>query len=326
MPKIFISRAMPVSARQLLQDAFGEEALSTYSEDHVIPREILLRSVAGIDGLFVPSTEKINAELFDAAGPGLKIVANWAVGCDNIDIQEATQRGIVITNTPGVLTEATADLAWALLLAAARRTGEAERYLRAGQWKEWSPRLLLGVELSGKTLGIFGFGQIGKAVARRARGFGMKILYHSRTRLSDAEEQTLNTTFVDKDTLLAESDFLSLHCPLLPETRNAFTASEFAAMKPTAVFINTTRGAVVDEGALAHALKDGHIFAAGLDVFVDGLSVHPELLACENAVLLPHIGSGTEETRTNMAKMAVTNIIDFFTGETPQTCVNPEVL
>lgn len=326
MPKIFISRAMPRCARALLEEAFGAGDLVTYGEDQTIPRAELLGRVPGVEGLFVPCTDRIDAELFDAAGAGLKIVANWAVGCDNIDIGEATRRGVIVTNTPDVLTEATADVAWTLLLSAARRSGEAERFLRAGQWKEWGPRLFLGVDLYGKTLGIFGLGKIGKAVARRGQGFGMKVIYHSRTRLSAGEEASLDTTFVDKGTLLAESDFLSLHCPLLPETRGAFSAREFAAMKRTAVFINTTRGPVVDEEALAHALKEGQIFSAGIDVFEKEPTVHPALLACENAVLLPHIGSATEETRANMAKMAVGNLIDYFRGKRPQNCLNPEVL
>lgn len=326
MAKVFITRALPATAVAKLYEALGTDAVSVYPKDQVITREDLLEGVRGVEGLLPILTETVDKEVMDAAGPQLKIIANYAVGYNNIDVPEATKRGIIVTNTPGVLTETTADLTWAIILATARRLGEGERYLRAGKWTSWAPQLLLGVDVYGKTLGIFGMGRIGQAVARRAKGFGMRILCTSRSPLDPALAEELGATEVDKATLLAESDILSLHCPLLPETRHAFGAAEFAAMKKTAVLINTTRGPVVDEAALAAALKAGTIFAAGLDVFEEEPKVHPALLECENALLIPHLGSATLETRTKMADIAVSNLVAYFQGERPPTCVNPEVL
>lgn len=326
MPKVFISRALPQTAIDALYDVLSHDEVSIYPKDHVITRDDLLEGVRGIEALLPILTETIDAAVMDAAGPQLKIIANYAVGFNNIDVREATKRNIIVTNTPGVLTETTADLTWAILLAAARRLGEGERYLRAGRWDSWAPQLLLGVDIHEKTLGIFGMGRIGQAVARRAKGFGMRILYTSRSPLDSETARELGATEVDKAVLLAESDFLSLHCPLLPETRHAFGAAEFAAMKKTAVFINTTRGPVVDEAALAAALESGEIFAAGLDVFEEEPKVHPRLLKCENALLIPHLGSATLETRTKMAAIAVSNIVAYYRGKTPPTCINPEVL
>ena len=326
MPKIFVTRELPHSAIQMLVDAFGEESVSVFSEDRVIHRDELLEGLKGVDALLPILTETIDAEVMDAAGPQLKIIANYAVGYNNIEVAAATERGIPVTNTPGVLTETTADLAWALILGAARRIGEGERYLRAGKWESWAPLLLLGDDVHGKTLGIFGLGRIGTAVARRAKGFNMRILYHSPTRKDPRLEEELGATFVDMPTLLAESDILTLHCPFSDETRHAFSSEEFSAMKPSAIFINTTRGPVVDETALALALHAGDIGAAGLDVFEDEPEIHPELLKCDNALLIPHLGSATKETRAKMAEIAATNIIARLNGETPSNCVNPEVL
>ncbi len=326
MPKILVTRWVPESAARILTEAAGREKVLAHAEEHLMPRGELLARARGVEALFTVAMDAVDAELMDAAGPQLRAVANWAVGYDNIDVPAATARGIAVCNTPGVLTEATAEIAWALLMSAARRTGEAERFLRAGNWKSWGPRLLLGVDLYEKTLGVFGLGNIGKAVARRARGFNMRVLYHKRTRLSAAEERALGVAYADKAALLAQSDFISLHCPMTPETRHAFGAPEFSAMKSSAVFVNTTRGPVVDEAALAHALKSGAIFAAGLDVYEDEPRIHPGLLACENAVLLPHIGSATDETRTRMAEMAANNIAARLRGKAPPNCVNPEVL
>lgn len=326
MPKVFISRALPQTAIDALYDVLSHDEVSIYPKDHVITRDDLLEGVRGIEALLPILTETIDAAVMDAAGQQLKIIANYAVGFNNIDVAEATKRGIIVTNTPGVLTETTADLAWAILLATARRLGEGERYLRAGKWDSWAPQLLLGVDIHDKTLGIFGMGRIGQAVARRAKGFGMRTLYTSRSPLDPEIARDLGATEVDKAVLLAESDFLSLHCPLLPETRHAFGAAEFAAMKKTAVFINTTRGPVVDEAALAAALESGEIFAAGLDVFEEEPKVHPRLLKCENALLIPHLGSATLETRTKMAAIAVSNVVAYYRGKTPPTCINPEVL
>ena len=326
MPKLFVTRRIPDRGIRLLAEAFGEESVVVSPQDGVISRGALLEGVAGADAVLPILTDTIDAGVMDAAGRQLKIIANYAVGYNNIDVDAATARGIAVTNTPGVLTETTADLAWALLMATARRISESERYLRAGRWDAWGPQLMLGVDVHGKTLGIFGMGRIGQAVARRARGFGMRVLYTDVQRLPAATEQELEATLVDKAALVAESDFISVHCPLIAETTHAFGADEFKAMKPTAVLINTSRGPVVDEAALAHALESGAIFAAGLDVYEDEPKVHPALLACENAVLVPHIGSGSRDTRAKMAEMAAANIIARLTGKTPPNCVNPEVL
>lgn len=326
MPNILVTRPLAESGIQLLVDAFGKESVVVSPHDCGITREELLEGVAGVDAILPILTDTIDAGVMDAAGPQLKIIANYAVGYDNIDVAAATERKIAVTNTPGVLTETTADLAWSLLMAGARRISESERYLRAGKWECWKPQLLLGVDVHGKTLGIFGMGRIGQAVARRAGGFGMRVIYTDTAPLSPALEQELDATFVDKAALLAESDFLSIHCPLLPETNHAFGADEFRAMKNTACLINTSRGPVVDEAALAHALKSGEIFAAGLDVYEQEPKVHPGLLECENAVLVPHIGSASRETRAKMAEMAAANIVARLKGQTPPNCVNPEVL
>jgi glyoxylate reductase len=323
MPKIFVTRLIPGAALQLLLDAFPEDSVQVYRHNQPIPREELLRQVQGADAIFSLLTERIDGELLDAAGPQLQIIANMAVGYDNVDVPAATERGVPITNTPDVLTETTADLAWTLILGASRRAGEGERFLRTGQWEHWSPILLCGYDVYGKTLGIFGMGRIGQAVARRAKGFGMQVIYHNRKRLVEGEE---DARYVSREALLAESDILSVHCPLTPETRHAFGAAEFQAMKKTAVFVNTSRGPVVDEAALAAALKDGEIFAAGIDVFEKEPQVHPDLLACEKAFLLPHLGSATLETRTAMATIAVKNIIARLKGKPLLTCINPEAI
>ena len=326
MTKVFITRALPQVAVRKLYEVLDPNDVAIYSKDQVITRDDLLDGVQGVEGLLPILTETVDKAVMDAAGPQLKIIANYAVGFNNIDVVEATSRGIIVTNTPGVLTETTADLTWALILATARRLGEGERYLRAGQWKSWAPQLLLGVDVHGKTLGIFGMGRIGQAVARRAKGFNMRIIYTSPSPLDPVIADELGAAQVDKATLLAESDILTLHCPLLPETRHVFGAPEFMAMKKSAILINTTRGPVVDEDALANALKAGEIFAAALDVFEEEPKVHPALLECENALLIPHLGSATLETRTSMAEIAVSNLVAYFRGETPPTCVNPQVL
>ncbi len=324
--RVFVCRRLPQSALDLLTGAFGTNEVGVFPQDRVIPREELLAAVRGVEALLPILTDRVDAEVLEAAGPQLRIVANYAVGYDNVDIPAATARGVVVTNTPGVLTETTADLAWTLLMAAARRAGEGERYLRAGRWECWTPMLLLGVDVHGKTLGIYGMGRIGQAVARRARSFDMRVLYHDVAMLPAGIAAQLNAAYVDKATLLRESDFISVHCPLTPETRHAFGAAEFRAMKRTAVLVNTARGPIVDEAALAAALRQGEIFAAGLDVFEHEPGVRAELLACENAVLLPHLGSATAETRARMAEIAAANIIACLRGDTPPNCLNPEAL
>lgn len=326
MPRVFVCRRLPQPALDSLFQAFGESAVEVFPEDRVITRGELLRAVRGIEALLSILTETIDAEVMDAAGPSLRIVANFAVGYNNIDVSAATSRGIPVTNTPGVLTETTADLAWLLLMSAARRAGEGERYLRAGRWQSWAPMLLLGWDVHGKTLGIYGMGRIGQAVARRARAFDMRVIYHDTRGLTAEEEQELGAAYTDMPGLLAESDFISIHAPLTGETRHAFGPGEFKAMKSTAILVNTARGPIVDEDALAAALQSGEIAAAALDVYEEEPAVHPGLLACENAVLLPHLGSATLETRTKMAQIAAANIIARLRGQRPPNCVNPEVL
>lgn len=326
MPRIFVTREIPEAGLTLLLDAFGSASVHVFPHDRVIGREELLEGVKGADALLPILTETVDAAVMDAAGPQLQIIANYAVGYNNIDVAAATERRIAVTNTPGVLTETTADLAWAILMATARRLGEAERFLRASKWAGWGPMLLLGVDVHGKTLGIFGMGRIGQAVARRARGFDMRILYTDVNRLEPAAERDLGAACVDKQTLLAESDFITIHCPLMRETTHAFSTAEFKAMRKTAILINTARGPIVDEAALATALKTGEIRAAGLDVFEQEPAVHPDLLECENALLIPHLGSATRETRGKMAEIAATNIIARLNGRRPPNCVNPEVL
>ncbi len=326
MAKIFVARRIPDKGLNLLYETFGKDAVTVYPEDQVIPREALLAAVKGVDALLPILTDRIDGEVLDAAGPQLKIVANFAVGYNNIDVPAATERKVPVTNTPGVLTETTADLTWSLILAVARRLGESERILRAGKWTGWGPMQLMGSDVFGKTLGIFGFGRIGKAVARRAKAFDMQVLYTSRETVDPEIDHEYHATEVDKETLLAESDFVSIHCPLLPETTHAFGAADFQAMKRTAYLVNTSRGPVIDEAALVEALKSGEIAGAGLDVYEEEPKVHPGLFECENAVLLPHLGSATLETRGKMAHIAASNIVARLNGEKPPNCVNPEVL
>jgi glyoxylate reductase len=326
MPKIFVARRIPDRGLDFLYETFGKESVQVYAEDRVIPRDDLLARVKGMDAVLPILTDRIDGEVMDAAGPQLKIIANFAVGYNNIDVDAATQRKIPVTNTPGVLTETTADLTWALILAVSRRIGESERILRAGKWTGWGPMQLLGSDVFGKTLGIYGFGRIGKAVARRAKAFDMRVLYTSRDSVDPEIDHEYHATKVEKNTLLAESDFVSIHCPLLAETTHAFGTAEFKAMKDSAYLINTSRGPVVDEAALVDALKSGQIAGAGLDVYEEEPKIHPGLFECESAVLLPHLGSATSETRGKMAHIAASNIVARLKGETPPNCVNPSVL
>lgn len=296
-----------------------------HDSDDGLPGGDLRARLAGKAGLVCQLTDRIDAALLDAA-PSVKVVSNVAVGFDNIDVAAATERGIVVTNTPGVLTNTTADLAFALILGAGRRLGEAERYLRAGRFKQWRIDLLTGWDVWQATLGIFGMGRIGQAVARRGRGFDMRVLYYDPFRQSEELERELGIEYASKEEVLAQADFLSLHCALTPETRHLVGAAEFEAMKPTAVLVNTSRGPVVDEAALAAALKRGSIAAAGLDVFENEPEVHPDLLACENALIVPHIASASVTTRTRMCLMAAENMAAGLAGERPPNIVNPDVL
>jgi len=321
--RVFVTRPIAESALAKLR---GAAEVDLWAEPEVPPsRAELLARVPQAEGLLCLLTDPIDEEVMSAA-PGLRVISNYAVGYDNIDVAAATRRGVMVCNTPGVLTETTADLAWALLMAAARRVPEGERYLRAGKWRSWSPELLLGHDIHGRVLGIVGLGRIGQAVAKRARGFGMRVLYHNPEPKPEAERE-LGVKYADLDTLLRESDFVSLHTPLNEKTRHLIGERELGMMKPTAVLVNTARGAVVDTKALVAALKGRRIFAAGLDVYeTEPLPADDELLACDNVVLLPHVGSATVATRERMAHMAVENLIAGLKGERPPHLVNPEVL
>lgn len=320
-PTILVSGHLTDDILSLLAQEYDVRA---NREDRPMGRADLLEAVAGADGFLSMITDAVDAELMDAA-PRLRVVSNMAVGYNNIDVAAATARGIVVTNTPGILTEATAELAFALILAAARRVVDLDRRTRAGEWTCWAPLLFLSREVSGKTLGVVGLGRIGRAVARRARAFGMRVLYHSRSRLEAAEERDLGVEYAEKDELLATADFVSLHVPLSAETRHLIGRRELDLMKPTAYLINTSRGPVVDEAALVEALKARRIEGAGLDVYENEPMLTPGLAALDNAVLLPHVGSATVETRAKMARMAAENLLSALRGERPAHVVNPEV-
>jgi glyoxylate reductase len=293
--------------------------------DGAMPRDELLQRVQGKTGAITLLTEEVDGELLDAAGADFRIVANYAVGFDNIDVEECTRRGVLATNTPEVLTETTADTAWALLMSAARRVPEGDRFLRSRTPWIWGPEMMLGQDVHGKVLGIVGFGRIGQAVARRGKGFGMSVLYYDVFRPSSDVEEVLNATYRDLDELLAESDFISIHVALTPETRHLFRREQFRKMKPTAVLVNTSRGPVIDEAALVDALGADELFAAGLDVFENEPEVHPGLLELDRAVIIPHLGSATVETRDAMGMLAVDNVTAALEGRRPPTLLNPEV-
>lgn len=322
-PKVFVSRiiadkAMEKLARETDMEVWQEELPPSY--------EVLTEKVRNTQGLLSLLTDKIDATLMDNA-PGLKVVSNLAVGYDNIVIPEATKRGIPVGNTPEVLTETTADLAFALLMAAARRVAEANKFTRAGKWKTWGPGLLLGQDIHHATLGIVGMGRIGRGVAKRASGFDMKVLYYDEYKQPDEIERQLHLEKVeDLDDLLARSDFVSLHVPLTENTRHLMGKEEFKKMKPTAVLINSSRGPVVDQKALHEALQSGQIFSAGLDVTeVEPIPQDDPLLTLDNVIILPHIASGSFATREQMGLMAVDNILAGLKGEQLPNCVNPEV-
>ena len=295
--------------------------LTVYEEDRPIPRERLLQEVRGKVGLLPLLTDRIDAEVLDVAGPQLRVVANYAVGHDNVDVEECTRRGIVVTNTPDVLTAATADLAWSLILASSRRVLEGDRWIRAGMPWAWAPGFMLGREITGKTLGVVGFGRIGQAVAARARAFEMPVVYSSRTRRHDAE-RALTAQHRDLEGLLGQADVVSVNCALTQETRHLLGAEEFKRMKDTAVLVNTARGPIVDEAALADALGAGEIFGAGLDVYEEEPEVHPRLLELENVVLAPHLGSATVETRRAMGMLAAENLVAVLERGVARTPVN----
>jgi glyoxylate reductase len=299
--------------------------ITLHDGEFAMPRDELLKAVGGKVGAVTLLTDKVDDEFLDAAGPQLVIVANYAVGFDNIDVAACTRRGVMTSNTPEVLTETTADTAWALMMSAARRVPEGDRFLRSRTPWVWGPMMMLGQDLHHKTLGVVGFGRIGQAVARRGKGFGMRVIYHDVYRPPPEVDQELGAEFRELDDLLAESDFVSLHVNLTPETRHMMNAERLGKMKPTAVLVNTSRGPVIDEAALAKALRDGVIFAAGLDVFEKEPEVHPDLLELENAVVIPHLGSATVDTRIAMGMVAADNLIAAVEGHKPPTLLNPEV-
>jgi len=319
MSRVVVTGRIPEAAVEKLR---AEHEVDAWTGQESIGREELLRRVAGADAVVSLLTERIDAELLDAAGPQLKVVANVAVGYDNIDVPACTERGIVATNTPGVLTDATADIALSLILMATRRLGEGERLIRSGQAWKWGMFFLLGSSLQGKTLGVVGMGGIGQATARRAKAFGMEIVYQSRSEIDPGIAAELGARRVELDELLAISDVVSLHCPYGPATHHLIGAEQLAAMKSSAYLVNTARGPIVDEAALASALRDGQIAGAGLDVFENEPSVHPGLLELENVVLVPHLGSATVETRTAMAMLAADNALAVLSNERPPAPIN----
>ncbi|HEX2767179.1 MAG TPA: D-glycerate dehydrogenase [Candidatus Limnocylindria bacterium] len=322
-PRVLVTRVIPDEGLHPLREAC---AVDLWEDELPPPRDELLRRVAGVDGLLSLLTDRVDDELLDAAGPQLKVVSNFAVGFDNIDVAACTRRGIPAGNTPGVLTETTADFAFTLIAAAARRVPEGVDYVRDGHWKTWGPMLLMGVDLHGGTLGIVGFGRIGRELARRGRGFGMRILYHDVHPATPEEERELGAERVDMERLLRESDFISLHVNLTDETRHLINADALRAMKPTAVLVNTSRGPVVDSEALADALEAGEIFAAGLDVTdPEPLPADHRLVGLPNCIVVPHIASASRVTRGKMAAMAAANVLAGIRGERLPTPINPEV-
>jgi lactate dehydrogenase-like 2-hydroxyacid dehydrogenase len=322
-PRVFVARVIPDDG---LDPVRGVCDVDLWDDELPPPRDELLRRVAGVDGLLSLLTDRVDDELLDAAGPQLKVVSNFAVGFDNIDVPALTRRGVPAGNTPGVLTETTADLAFALVMAAARRIPESVDYVRGGRWKTWGPMLLMGVDVHGATLGIVGFGRIGREMARRGRGFGMRILYHDVHPATPEEEAELGAARVDMDELLRQSDFVSLHTNLTPETHHLIDADALRAMKPTAVLVNTSRGPVIDPDALTEALRSGEIFAAGLDVTdPEPLPADHPLVSLPNCVVVPHIASASRVTRGKMAAMAAANLLAGVRGERLPTPVNPEV-
>ncbi len=322
-PKVFVTREIPERGLSKIREHFD---VDLWTDEAPPPKSVILERVRDVDALVSLLTDPIDAEVFDAA-PRLRIVSQYAVGYDNIDVEEATRRGIYVTNTPGVLTETVADFTFALMLAVARRVVEADRYVREGRWKvAWHPLMMLGTDVYGRTLGIVGMGRIGSAVARRAKGFGMRILYYDSRRREDLERE-LGAEFVNLNRLLEESDYVSLHVPLTPETYHLIGEEQLRRMKPTAFLINTARGKVVDQRALYRALKEGWIAGAGLDVFEqEPIPADDPLLKLDNVVLAPHAASASHETRSKMAEMVAENLIAFLRGEVPPNLVNKDVV
>jgi lactate dehydrogenase-like 2-hydroxyacid dehydrogenase len=321
-PKVLITRKIFDEVVAIVKEHFEVEG---NQRDTRLSPEMLIKKLQGKAGAIILLTERIDEDVLSHC-PELKIVSNVAVGYDNIDVDACTRRGIMVTNTPGVLDDTTADFAWALMLATARRVVEADRYLRSSKWKGWGLMQFLGYDVHHKVLGICGLGRIGQRVARRAKGFDMEILYTDVIRMPRSIEEELGVRFTDKMTLLRESDFVTLHVPLIPETKHYVSTAELDLMKPTAILINASRGPVVDEKALVQALQGGKIAGAGLDVYEREPEVEPALMRMKNAVLVPHIASASHETRLRMAKMAAENLVAGLTGRRPPNLVNDKVL
>jgi glyoxylate reductase len=322
-PKVYVTRELPERGLTLIKKNFDVEVWPEYAPP---PKKLIIEKAKNVDALATLLSDKIDAEVFNAA-PKLKIVAQLAVGFDNIHVQEATKRGIYVANTPEVLTDTTADFAWALLMAVARRVAEADKYVRTGQWKVgWHPSMLQGRDVHGTTIGIVGAGRIGYAVGKRAKGFSMKILFYDVIPRPEMEKD-LGAKRVDLETLFKESDYVSIHVPLMKETHHLVNEEKLKLMKKTAYLINNSRGPVVDEKALYQALKDGRIAGAGLDVFEqEPTPLNNPLLKLDNVVVAPHISSASYETRSRMAEMVADNLIAFFEGRKPPNLVNPEVM
>jgi glyoxylate reductase len=320
-PPVLVTRRLPPGPMEAVRQRCD---VDLWEGDEAMPRDELLRRIAGKSGAITLLTDRVDAELLDAAGPALAVVANYAVGFDNVDVDECSRRGVLASNTPDVLTETTADTAWALMMAAARRVPEGDRFLRSRRPWIWGPEMMLGQDVHGKVLGIVGFGRIGQAVARRGTGFGMRTIYFDVVRPPVEVEGQVGAEYRDLDDLLSEADFISVHVALTPETRHLFGPDQFQTMKPTAVLVNTSRGPVIDEAALAKALGAGEIFAAGLDVFENEPEVNADLLTLDKAVVIPHLGSATVETRDAMGFLAVENLVNALEGRRPPTLLNPE--
>jgi len=321
-PKVFVTRKLPEKALEIIR-AECEMEINPY--DRKITREELIEGVKNKDGLLCLLTDKIDEKIIES-GKNLRIIANYAVGYDNVDVNAANKRKIPVTNTPGVLTDTTADMAWALIFTIVRRVVEADKFTKAGKYKGWGPMMFLGGDVYGKTLGIIGLGRIGKAVAKRAKGFDIKLLYFDAFRADEKVEKEMNVKFTNLDTLLKESDFVSIHVPLLPSTHHLIGKKELSMMKKSAYLINNSRGPVIDEKALVKALREKKIAGAALDVFENEPELSPGLADLENVVLTPHISSASIETRTKMAIMAAENLLAGLKGIKPPNIVNPEVL
>ncbi len=324
MKRIYVSRALPDAGMKILYENF--EVKVHHGQDPP-SREELFKETENVEGVLVLLTEKIDGEFLQNA-KNLKVVSCFSVGVDHVDLDECTKKGIVVTHTPDVLTDATADIAFALILGASRRIAEGDRYVRSKKWKKkWTPNLLLGYDLHGATLGIVGFGRIGQAVAKRASGFGMKVVYYDRKGENIKAARTLNSSYLKLDDLLRTSDVISVHLPLTEETRHIFDERAFSLMKKSAVFVNTSRGPVVDQKALVDALKNNRIFGAGLDVYEkEPLDENDPLLLLDNVVLVPHLGSATVQTRSAMAELAARNLVDALGGKVPKAVANKQVL